>query len=224
MAVTGAGTVISLCDLTGVMVAPWISAGYDALIVDPQHGVTRQEHGVTKFAGTVEDSLPTISRLMRTDTIVAVFSFPPCTDMATSGARWFAQKYLHDNLFQARAVMVAEQCRIIGRLSGAPWFVENPISILSNVFGRPNFYFHPYHFTGWAREDNYTKRTSLWTGGGFVMPAERRDESLPAPDDRIHKAAPGAGRANMRAATPAGFARAVFAANSAPARWIPTGA
>ena len=47
------------------------------------------------------------------------------------------------------------------------------------------------------------------------MPAPARDPELGAPDDRIHKAAPGPERANFRSATPLGFARAVFAANGA---------
>ena len=29
--------VISLCDLTGAMVQPWVESGYDAILVDPQH-------------------------------------------------------------------------------------------------------------------------------------------------------------------------------------------
>ena len=31
------GTVISLCDLTGIMVQPWVESGYRAVLVDPQH-------------------------------------------------------------------------------------------------------------------------------------------------------------------------------------------
>jgi hypothetical protein len=38
---------------------------------------------------------------------------------------------------------------------------------------------------------------------------------LPPPDDRIWKAPPGPDRHNFRSKTPLGFARAVFAANSA---------
>jgi hypothetical protein len=30
--------VISLCDLTGQFVQPWVDAGCDAILVDPQHG------------------------------------------------------------------------------------------------------------------------------------------------------------------------------------------
>ena len=151
--------------------------------------------------------------IVRSGDVIAVFAFPPCTDMAVSGARWFAAKRAADPMFQAKAVAVAEQCRTIGRLSGAPWFVENPVSVLSRVFGKPQHIFDPCDYTAWEPGDNYTKRTCLWAGGGFVMPQPARDLSLGAPDDRIHKAPPGPGRENFRSATPLGFARAVFDAN-----------
>ena len=152
--------------------------------------------------------------LIRSGDVAAVFGFPPCTDMAVSGARWFKAKYEADKLFQARAVMVAEQCRTIGRVSGAPWFVENPVSVLASAFGKPQHTFHPADFTAYEPGDNYTKKTCLWTGGGFVMPAPDKDPTLGAPDNRIHFASPGPERANFRSATPMGFARAVFHANT----------
>lgn len=31
------GRVLSLCDLSGVMVEPWLAAGFDCTIVDTQH-------------------------------------------------------------------------------------------------------------------------------------------------------------------------------------------
>lgn len=209
-------TVISLCDLTGIMALPWLQAGYSVLLVDPQHGTTRVEGPITYFAGTVEEAMPLISQLIQAGEVVFVAGFPPCTDMAVSGARWFESKRAKDRMFQAKAVAVAEQCRTVGRLSGAPWFVENPVSVLSSVFGKPQHTFHPYDYTAWNTADNYTKKTCLWTGGGFIMPQKSRiiDERLGAPDDRIHKAAPGPERANFRSATPLGFARAVFDANA----------
>lgn len=160
-------TIISLCDLTGNMVAPWIDAGYQAVLVDPQHGETRQEGPVLKFAGTVEDALPLIGELIRDGDVAAVFGFPPCTDMAVSGARWFKTKYEADKLFQAKAVMVAEQCRSVGRMSGAPWFVENPVSVLASAFGKPQHTFHPADYTAYEPGDNYSKKTCLWAGGGL---------------------------------------------------------
>lgn len=163
-------TVISLCDLTGNMVAPWVDAGFDALLVDPQHGTTSTEtlpNGatITRFAGTVEDAMPMIAALIAAGVVVAVFGFPPCTHLAVSGARWFEAKRAADKMFQAKAVMVAEQCRTIGRLSGAPWLVENPVSVLSSAFGKPQHTFHPADYTAYEAGDNYTKKTCLWVGG-----------------------------------------------------------
>jgi hypothetical protein len=211
-------TVISLCDLTGNFVLPWVEAGYDAILVDPQHG-TRQvewvgDAKITKLALTVEDALPQLARVLARQSVALVAGWPPCTDMSVSGARWFESKRKADPMFQAKAVAVAEQCRTLGRLSGAPWLVENPVSVLASVFGKPDHYFHPHDFTAHEPEDNYTKKTCLWTGGGFVMPAPQRDLSLGAPDDRIHKAPPSEERGNFRSATPMGFARAVFQANA----------
>jgi hypothetical protein len=199
------------------MVKPWVEAGYNAVLVDPQHVTTRIEGPITKFAGTVEDVMEYAGHLIRSGDVAMVFGFPPCTDMAVSGARWFKDKYAKDPLFQAKAVMVAEQCRTIGRISGAPYMVENPVSVLATAFGKPQHSFHPADYTAFEPADNYTKKTCLWTGGGFMMPAPYKDESLGAPDNRIHFASPGPERANFRSATPMGFARAVFEANHMPA-------
>lgn len=210
--------VIALCDLTGVFVQPWVEAGYDAILVDPQHGIDHEElvgaATVRKLAQTVSEAMPYLAHVIRHEPLAFVAGFPPCTDMAVSGARWFETKRERDALFQAKAVAVAEQCRTIGQLSGAPWFVENPVSVLASVFGKPDHTFHPHDYTALEAGDNYTKRTCLWTGGGFRMPPPQRDPSLGPPDDRIHKAPPSAARANFRSATPMGFARAVYAANA----------
>lgn len=212
--------VISLCDLTGNFTKPWQEEGYTVILVDPQHGedsrIKDPKTGawVIRMARTVEDAMPELGRYFANRDIAFIAGWPPCTDMAVSGARWFASKREADPHFQTKAVMVAEQCRTIARLSGAPYLIENPVSILSSVFGRPDHTFNPSDYTALAPEDNYTKRTCLWTGNGFKMPAPQRDESLGEPDNRIHFASPGPERANFRSATPMGFARAVFKENS----------
>jgi hypothetical protein len=203
--------VVSLCDITGNFVRPWVDAGYEAVLVDPQHGFSSSDGQVTKLAMTVKEALPNLALLIGRVAFVA--AFPPCTDMAVSGARWFASKRAADPMFQAKAVAVAEQCRTFAVCTGAPYIVENPVSVLRRVFGRPDYTFHPADYTALEACDNYTKRTCLWTGGGFVMPPVQRNTLLGAPDDRIHKAPPSRERGNIRSATPMGFARAVFAAN-----------
>lgn len=98
--------------------------------------------------------------------------------------------------------------------SGAPYMIENPVSTISTYWRQSDHKFSPEHYTAFELTDNYTKETHLWCGGGFVMPDPRMAEGLGEPDDRIHKCPPGPHRANIRSATPMGFARAVFMANA----------
>lgn len=216
-------TAIFLCDITGKMAQPWLEAGYDAILVDPQHpaGVTKRLHETSAAhvitVGHVIDH-PVTWRLIREaikfSEVVFVAGFPPCTDLAVSGARWFEAKREADPAVQFKAMHVVWQCQIIGELSGAPWFAENPVSQISSLWRKPDYSFNPHDFTGHCANDNYTKKTCLWTGGGFVMPGPFKDLTLGAPDNRIHAAPPGPERANFRSATPEGFAMAVFLANA----------
>jgi len=142
-----------------------------------------------------------------------VACFPPCTDLAVSGARWFKAKSEKNPHFQADAMRLVYQCKQVAETVNAPYFIENPVSRISTLWRKPDYSFHPYEFTGYEPSDNYTKKTCLWTGNGFRMPHKNQDLSLGEPDDRIHKAGPSEDRANFRSATPMGFAQAVFEFN-----------
>lgn len=209
----GKGTAIFLCNLTMNMAQPWLDAGYRVVLVDPQHEVTAISGMVERFSGTLLEAMPRLGEIIRRERVVFVFGFPPCTDVAVSGARWFEEKRKLDPHFQTRAALVAEQCRVVGMLAGCPWGFENPVSAFSSIFGKPQHTFDPHDFTGLCADDNYTKKTCLWTGGSFLMPAPVRDDTLGEPDNRIHMAPPGDERANFRSATPCGFAIAVCEAN-----------
>lgn len=213
-------TAVFLCNLTMNIAQPWLDAGYHVVMVDPQHpaGVT-VDGRVTRIGCTIVEALNYLGPLIRSGRVAHVGGMPPCTDVALSGTRWWEGKRKADPYFQAKAAIVAEQCRMVGALAGCPWWFENPKSAFSRIFGAPSHKFHPADYTGWEADDNYTKETWLWTGGGFVMPEPFRLEGLGAPDDRIHKAAPTKNpedRANFRSATPRGFSRANFAANGSP--------
>jgi len=208
------GIVILLCNLTDAMAEPWADAGYEVIMVDPQHGETTAVAGITRVASTNIGAGPILGAAIRSGRVVFVAGFPPCTDVAVSGARWFEAKRAADPYFQAKAAIVAEQCRMVGILSGAPWMWENPVSVFTNIFGTADHTFHPYEYTGLCAEDNYTKKTLLRVGGGFRMPDKCRDKSLGEPDNRIHAMPPSEERANLRSAFPRGFSRAVFLANA----------
>lgn len=142
--------------------------------------------------------------------IAFVAAFPPCDHLAVSGALWFKGKGLR---LLAKSVEMFATAAEFCEWSGAPYLIENPVSNISSHWRKPDCTFHPHHFTGYCLEDNYTKKTCLWIGNGFVMPAPCVADNLDDPDDRIHKCPPGPDRHNIRSATPLGFARAVFEAN-----------
>lgn len=204
------GAVISLCDRTGNMVKPWAEAGYECWCFDIEHSIRRpRRDGNINF---VWGDARTVKRPVR-GPIAAVFAFPPCTDVAGSGARDFETK---GAMLLRDALEIFEACRQVCEWSDAPYMIENPVTYFASIphIGKPQHYFEPFHYTAFELGDNYTKKTSLWTGNGFVMPARAVAANEP-PDDRIHKAPPGDNRADFRSMTPMGFARAVFQANAA---------
>jgi hypothetical protein len=206
---------IFLCDRTGIMAEPWAEAGYECWCVDIQHSI-RVPRTVGRMHFVWGDA-----RTWRPPAgldIAFVAAFPPCTHVAVSGARDFVAKggqMLRD------ALETFEACRQAAAWSGAPYLIENPVGVLSSIphIGKPGHYFHPWEYAGYLpdpEEENYTKKTCLWTGNGFLMP---QPKPAPAPHRAdIWLAPPSDDRADIRSATPRGFSRAVFIANGQPAQ------
>ena len=100
-----AKTVISLCDYTGNMVKPWADAGYECICYDLQHSIRRDriEGGVTyrwaDIRSLTPDDLP--------DPLI-IFAFPPCTNLAVSGASDFRKKGLQGYI---DGLQLVESCR-----------------------------------------------------------------------------------------------------------------
>jgi hypothetical protein len=199
------GAVLGLCDRTGIMLEPWAAAGFDCLAVDMQHTGMTHRDGITFIEADIRAWLPPPRRY------AIVFAFPPCTDLAVSGARWFRHKGIGG---LSDALEVFEACRRICEWSQAPWLIENPVSIIASYWRRPDFFFDPCDYGGWIDPpaDHYPKKTSAWTGAGFRKPRQRPVEPLDR--NRIHNMPPGPDRGDRRSVTPRRFAHAVFAANS----------
>jgi hypothetical protein len=197
------GLVLSLCDRTGVMVQPWLDAGSECWTVDKQHPAGKTVSGrAVRFGADVSQwKMPDFS--MRR--VAIVFAFPPCTNLSVSGARWFEDKGL-EALHESLGLVIA--CKRICEESGAPWMLENPVGMLSSYWRKPDYTFQP-----WQYGDTYTKKTCLWTGGGFVMPDAWHVRKPAGTVESIHLMPPSADRGDKRSVTPAGFARAVFEAN-----------
>ena len=154
------GIIISLCDYTGIFTKPWRDAGYESIHVDPQ----RENNG------TILEMMPVIREAVLSGQVKFVAGFFPCTDLTSAGARWWPGKFEKDRYFQAKAAMIAEQCRMVGELSGAKWMAENPRGAASSLLGKEYDFFHPFMYSGLCPDDNYTKGTCIWSGNGFVMP------------------------------------------------------
>ena len=191
-------TVLSLCDESGVMVQPWADAGYGCVCVD----LLRRDGTVgpvVHVQADVRDYMPDFDPHI-------IFAFPPCTHTAVSGARWFKAK---GPAAAAEAFSVLAGCLRIIESFDCPWMVENPVSTFSTYWRKPDLVVHPWQFG-----DGYDKATCLWTGGGFIAPEPTVTERPADTDQRIHRMPPGPDRQRLRSQTPAGFARAVFAANA----------
>lgn len=207
--------VISLGEKSGNFARTVEAAGLACVCVDTGHSIRRERH-----TGMVSYVWGDFRRWTPPADIEPVFlaMWPPCTHVAGSGARDFETK---GGLLLRDALETFEACQLIAGWAGVPWFIENPVGILTRLphIGKPDHYFDPCDYAGWLPESEqpdeaYTKKTCLWAGGGFVMPNPK--PVLPLLGSKIFKLPPSADRADLRSATPRGFAKAVVAANLGP--------
>lgn len=157
-----------------------------------------------------------------------IMAFPPCTDLAVSGSRHFAAKRERDPHFQIKAVHTCRIAAIVASYHNAPYFIENPVSVLSSMWRKPDHIFHPCEYGGYLPEDDkhphfpdiitardaYTKKTCLWTNDRFKMPL--RNQVQPDGDNNPGWAKLGGKSARtkmIRSLTPRGFAKAVVLFN-----------
>ena len=214
--------VLSLFDYTGYAVADFTKAGHTTFLVDTQHGNETAHPRATMIFG--DDVLATepLWVAWRPDLVLA---FPPCTDLAVSGAKHFERKRRLDPNFQIKAAYLARAGERIAIDSNCPFAIENPISVLSTLWRKPDHIFHPYEYGGYLPEDDvhpeypdytpprdaYPKRTCLWTGNGFTMPEPKPVPVAPGYSEHfLRLGGKSLKTKNIRSATPRGFARAVF--------------
>ena len=197
--------VVSLFDYTCNMVKPWAEAGYLCYCVDLKHRVGEHRDGnIIRVGADVREWLPPFAP------VKILFAFPPCTDVAASGARWFKDKGLR-GLIQSLELFDASVR--LAKWTKAPYMIENPVSTVSTYWRKPNFVFDPCEYGGYLvpAGDRYTKKTCLWTGNGFVMPRKKRVR--PILGSKMHRLPPSPSRPTLRSETPRGFANAVFRGN-----------
>lgn len=123
-----------------------------------------------------------------------MIAHPPCTHLAVSGARWFKDKVIEQStaidffmkLINANIPRIA---------------VENPVSIMSTVYRKPDQIIQP-----WMFGHGETKATCLWLNN---LPKLNPTSIVEGREQRIHKLPPGPNRWKERSKTYQGIADAM---------------
>src|ERR1700687_5130377 len=139
----GMSRVLVGCEFSGIVRDAFITRGYDAVSCDI---LVSERQGPHIKADVLPELLPGKYAL-------GIF-FPPCTDLATSGAKHFKAKGWERQL---RALQFFET------LLDAPFpmvAVENPVSIAATKIRKPDQYIQP-----WQPGTPETKKTCLWLRG-----------------------------------------------------------
>lgn len=125
-----------------------------------------------------------------------IIAFPPCTDLAVSGARYFKQKQADGR--QQKSIeffmkFVNAECERIA--------IENPIGIMSTHYRKPDQIVHP-----WMFGHGETKATCLWLKN---LPKLKPTNIVDGREQRIWKMPPSPDRAKKRSKTFPGIAKAM---------------
>lgn len=227
------GKVIFLYSCSGLAERPFLDAGYECYSFDGQNKDTDDGLWHKRFAWFSSDNIEQQAAKIISEVggdIKLVIGFPPCDDLAVSGSRHFARKLAQNPLCQVEATERAKLVEAVGNAAGCSWFAENPRSVLSTLWRKPNFRFHPYEYGEYLPVDDehplypeiinardaYPKETFLWSGNGFTLPPKKPVEVPCNPDGTVaysnqYKKLGGKSlrTKNIRSATPRGFAKAL---------------
>ena len=125
-----------------------------------------------------------------------IVAFPPCTDLAVSGARHFAAKRADGR--QQRSIdffmkFVNASCDKIA--------IENPVGIMSTKYRKPDQIIQPWQFG-----HGETKATCLWLKN---LPLLTQTEVVEGREQRVWRMPPSPERAKARSVTFPGIAKAL---------------
>jgi len=125
-----------------------------------------------------------------------VIAFPPCTDLAVSGARWFKEKQADGR--QQKSIKFFEFFTYLKNMHVA---IENPIGIMSRIYRKPDQIIQPWQFG-----HGETKATCLWLKN---LPKLIPTDIVEGREQRIWKLPPSADRGKLRSKTFPGIAKAM---------------
>tara|TARA_R110000772_G_scaffold57381_5_gene129998 strand:+ start:851 stop:1408 length:558 start_codon:yes stop_codon:yes gene_type:complete len=125
-----------------------------------------------------------------------IVAFPPCTDLAVSGARWFKEKQK-----DGRQEKSIDFFRLFTTLECKKVAIENPIGIMSTLYQKPDQIIQPWQFG-----HGETKATCIWLKG---LPKLIATEVVTGREQRIWKLPPSKDRWKERSKTYQGIGDAM---------------
>lgn len=174
------------CEFSGVVREAFRGRGHDVWSCDLLPAEDGSPHHIQRD----------IFDLLRDDPVwdMMIF-FYPCTNMCVSGARWFQNKKLEQELDVNNFVRLAEW-PTIPKIAG-----ENPIGVLSTRYRKPDQIIQPWWFG-----HGETKATCLWLK---ALSKLRPTNIVEGRTPRVHHASPGPDRWKERSRTLPGIGDAM---------------
>jgi len=184
--------VLIACEFSGTVRDAFLRRGHEAMSCDLLPTETEGPH----YQGDVRDVLDYPWDLM--------IAHPPCTDLAVSGAAWFAKKRMNGSQQASASFFMKLAKADIPRIA-----IENPVCIMSRLWRKPDQILQPWMF-GHTEQ----KATCLWLKG--LKPLQQtknvHQEMMTLPKnkrERLHYLPPSADRWKLRSETYQGIADAM---------------
>lgn len=174
--------VLIACEFTGEVRNAFKNAGHNATSCDLLPSETSGRH--------IQGDIMSID----TRPFDLIIAFPPCTDLTSSGARWWATK----EVAQRRAIYFFLW---FVNLPNKHIAIENPIGIMSTLYRKPNQIIQPWQFG-----HGETKATCLWL---FNLPLLKPTCIVKGRYPRVHLEPPSPQRQLNRSRTYPGIAKAM---------------
>ena len=176
--------VLIACEYSGRVRDAFISKGHEAMSCD----ILDTEKPGPHYKGDVRDILGNGWDML--------IGFPPCTHLASSGARWFMEKQA-----DGRQQEGIDFFMLLAN-SGVPKIaLENPVGIMSSRYRKPDQIIQPWQFG-----HGETKSTCLWLTG---LPKLVPTNIVEGREPRMWKLPPSKDRAKIRSETYQGIADAM---------------
>ncbi len=176
--------VLIACEFSGIVRDAFLSRGHEAMSCD----LLPTERSGPHYQGDVRDVVDYPWDLM--------IAHPPCTHLAVSGARHFSSKRMAGQQQAAVSfVMMLARSRV-PRIA-----IENPVSILSSAWRRPDQIVQP-----WMFGHGETKATCLWLK---ELPPLQSTCQVDGRAARVHRMPPSPERWRERSRTYQGIADAM---------------